>query len=1160
MNESRLEMSIDESLATSGRGLTVLMATYNGADTLPRTLNALTQIVRPARGWKLVVVDDGSDDETPEILEEFRARLPLTVIRCNHKGKNAALNAGIVLVEGDLVVFLDDDVLPEPRLLIRYREAADEHLSFGVFGGAVRPAWEVEPPKWVLASVSLGAAWSLNELPEGPCYFTRAFGLNMAIRTEIFRRGYRFNEGIGPDGTGGYGMGSETELEYRLYLDGYLTWFCPNAIVSHLISREQIDEDWVLRRAERFGRGQSAVGYVRVPGRWPLRIGGVPIDLLAMMTGWRIRALFCRLVGLRQKRMQARWRNRYLRGVSHVARQKSSEHEAGESITIGTTRREIIPQTVSIIITNYNYEEFVGAAIASALSQTVPAHEIIVVDDGSTDGSRDVLERFRSESRVHVIFQKNEGQGSAINRGVKASHGEMVILLDADDLLKPAAVATLLANWQPDASQWQFPLELCETDATPIGVHPLSQTAESGNVFWKLVVAGYYHYMPTSGHAFSRRALDKVLPIPSEEWRICADTYLVSTTIAFGPIRSIEEPLAIYRVHGRNAWYKVTIDNSRRRLIRCFQTRTWHYLAEILDSPESLPQEAVAPTKRQCARLYLLRRVVMGCMREPSLYPRSWLRGVIRSGIHASWDAELPLRWRALYLGFFGAAYLGMGRLRRTRRWMFDGCFRPELLRKFVERLKGAEFYEWMRDQTIPASVPKLVFDRNLHFGAAQEAEPYLWYGWDRSLINGAVIVGASAGLVGRVPKNCAGLQVTMDIAPLPAGPVKSQRLDILVNDGAISSENLRQRKKVHFFVPAETMHEVEQIKIEFRSPDFVTPHLVDEQSYDVRPRSFIVHQIRFQRVTSSRADSYPYLPVGKEIEFVDPDSAKYLPTGWAISSSSSTRMLARQSTFQFSILRGAGYDHILTLWFDPDVHRGLKNSNVSVRCGEITLGTIDVTRDSRISVLVPTNMILPSSKNRAYGPAAFEGMVRLTVTADYVLPDQSADGTIGPSVSGPGLRRALLERVSLSVNVPHFVLGNTIEFGNGGSGQRYLASGWQAPDATGVFSCDVRGRIRVLLISDQRDISLTAILGTPNNVGVYLKQELVLVCNGQALAMYNISDRSEITAMIPSELVGPDRLVEIDFCTNIVARPVDLGVGSDDRVLGIKLESLILQ
>ena len=113
---------------------------------------------------------------------------------------------------------------------------------------------------------------------------------------------------------------------------------------------------------------------------------------------------------------------------------------------------------VSIVISNYNYGRFLGEAIDSALNQTYPHTEVIVVDDGSTDNSREIIESYGD--RIIAVLKDNGGQASACNAGFRASRGEVVIFLDADDVLLPDTVRRVVAAFQahPGAVKVQYRL------------------------------------------------------------------------------------------------------------------------------------------------------------------------------------------------------------------------------------------------------------------------------------------------------------------------------------------------------------------------------------------------------------------------------------------------------------------------------------------------------------------------------------------------------------------------------------------------------------------------------------------------------------------------------------------------------------------------------
>src|SRR5687768_17258252 len=121
---------------------------------------------------------------------------------------------------------------------------------------------------------------------------------------------------------------------------------------------------------------------------------------------------------------------------------------------------------VSVIVNNYNYEQFLGEAIESALAQTYPNTEVVVVDDGSTDDSRKVIESFGN--RVVPVFKDNGGQGSAYNAGIRACSGDAITFLDADDTLSPVAMERALELMNSDRIvKVQWSLALTDVEGRP---------------------------------------------------------------------------------------------------------------------------------------------------------------------------------------------------------------------------------------------------------------------------------------------------------------------------------------------------------------------------------------------------------------------------------------------------------------------------------------------------------------------------------------------------------------------------------------------------------------------------------------------------------------------------------------------------------------------
>ena len=206
---------------------------------------------------------------------------------------------------------------------------------------------------------------------------------------------------------------------------------------------------------------------------------------------------------------------------------------------------------VSIVINNYNYAHFLRQAVESALNQTFPGVETIVVDDGSTDNSREVLSEFGD--RIRTVFKENGGQGSAFNAGFNASKGDVVIFLDADDYLYPTAVEKVVQRWNDKVAKIHYRLLTVDADGVEHGLHPRQGVPlPEGEVWRDYVRTGTYTTPATTGNAFARAALEKVLPMPEEGYVYSADAYLLVRIPFHGLILAVDEALGVYRQHRKN--------------------------------------------------------------------------------------------------------------------------------------------------------------------------------------------------------------------------------------------------------------------------------------------------------------------------------------------------------------------------------------------------------------------------------------------------------------------------------------------------------------------------------------------------------------------------------------------------------------------------------
>jgi len=216
--------------------------------------------------------------------------------------------------------------------------------------------------------------------------------------------------------------------------------------------------------------------------------------------------------------------------------------------------------TVSILINSYNYAAYLDSAIASAVAQTDRVGEIIVVDDGSTDGSPEIAQAWHSrDPRVRLITKANGGQLSALNLGFEASHGELLFFLDADDEFKSGYVEQM---WRAYEEFSDADFAFCRWELLDGRSHTFRQDENGpgrclGPTFWRTLLTREGIGGPTSSLSMRRSLAQRILPYPLEaNWRTRADDVLVYGASLLGGIKlHVAQTGVGYRVHGQNLWH-----------------------------------------------------------------------------------------------------------------------------------------------------------------------------------------------------------------------------------------------------------------------------------------------------------------------------------------------------------------------------------------------------------------------------------------------------------------------------------------------------------------------------------------------------------------------------------------------------------------------------
>ncbi|ACC71459.1 glycosyltransferase family A protein [Paraburkholderia phymatum] len=206
---------------------------------------------------------------------------------------------------------------------------------------------------------------------------------------------------------------------------------------------------------------------------------------------------------------------------------------------------------VTVVICNYNYARFLGAAIDSALAQDYPHVRVLVIDDGSTDGSRRVIESYGS--RIAAVFKSNGGQGSAYNCAISLLESGYAVMLDADDVLYPTAVSRAVEVMDRGYAKAQFRLDVMDGAGRHTGTHvPHSDPPETCG---DLLAQGWlYPSPPASGHVYQVSALKRIFPVPDTKFnRYGADFYAIYGVALQGRVASIPCSLGGYRIHQNSA-------------------------------------------------------------------------------------------------------------------------------------------------------------------------------------------------------------------------------------------------------------------------------------------------------------------------------------------------------------------------------------------------------------------------------------------------------------------------------------------------------------------------------------------------------------------------------------------------------------------------------
>jgi glycosyltransferase involved in cell wall biosynthesis len=352
---------------------------------------------------------------------------------------------------------------------------------------------------------------------------------------------------------------------------------------------------------------------------------------------------------------------------------------------------------LSVIIANHNYRDFVGAAIESALAVDWPDKEVIAVDDASTDDSRNVIEGVRG--RVAAYFRPKSHQLGAHMFGFERSTGDIIIFLDADDLLEPEVMQEVAKIWRPGVSKVQYRMNLIDAVGTQLGsaipqFPPKNDPEKLRRAYLRTMA---YTTPPGSGNAYSRYFVQNAFAIAPSTMRWSDDVLLTLAPI-LGDVLTIREPLARYRMHAANntAWRSLGAGKIRGQLKQDIEK------AALFVTVSCKMNLAISSDPLRYSLNHLQYRLASYLVeRTTHPFPAETMLGLVCRLVYSTVaSSQLRLRDKGILLAWALACALTPQRLRRNLvEWRFAPTSRPAVVRTLLGRLSSLRSTQ-LPDQT----------------------------------------------------------------------------------------------------------------------------------------------------------------------------------------------------------------------------------------------------------------------------------------------------------------------------------------------------------------------------------------------------------------------------------------------------------------------------
>jgi glycosyltransferase involved in cell wall biosynthesis len=500
---------------------------------------------------EIVVVDDGSQDGTAEAVQAFAARerrLAVRLIRQPGLGLSAARNTGVAHAKGALLAFIDDDCIAGPRYVAELvaRFAGERELVLR--GGRVLLGDPHDAP------LTINPSSQTERLDRRIDVGGFILGCNMAMRREALDRLGPFDERLGAGSS--LRSGEDTDLIIRAVLADIPVEFTGDMTVHHFHGRRTREQVLRAQRNYNIGNGALMAKYLkRAPwflrnGYWSLRnalrepLGGPVFDEHLRLSHGPITVHH--LIGA-LKFAGVKLRGKQPLGRRRTALAPPAPARAAPPAKVAPAAKAQGP-LVSVVLPVFNGGRHLEPAVRSVLEQDHRAIEAIVIDDGSTDSSLQVLQRLAADDpRLRIVSRENRGLVATLNEGLGLARGDFIARMDADDISYPARFSRQLAAFKarPDIAMCGTDFHLLHGDRPD----PLDAQTESRPDEQLPILSQFFTTFRHSTVMFNRAVMAPGLLRYDPAYPHAEDFDLFRRITAAHPAAIVREPLLAYRIH-----------------------------------------------------------------------------------------------------------------------------------------------------------------------------------------------------------------------------------------------------------------------------------------------------------------------------------------------------------------------------------------------------------------------------------------------------------------------------------------------------------------------------------------------------------------------------------------------------------------------------------